>query len=43
MRVGNWRWQEGAVVKKFWFLEKTLHSKSLRMINGGSGITKSNQ
>lgn len=28
------------VVKKFQFLEKILHSKSPRMINGGSGIAK---
>lgn len=31
------------VVKKSRFLEKILHSKSLRMINGASGITKSSQ
>lgn len=31
------------VVKKFQFLGKILHSKSLRVINGGSGITKCNQ
>lgn len=27
-------------MKKFQFLGKILHSKSLRVINGGSGITK---
>lgn len=32
-----------AVVRKSRFLEKILHSKSLRMINGASGITKSSQ
>lgn len=31
------------VVKKSRFLEKILHSESLRMINGASGITKSSQ
>lgn len=31
------------VVKKSRFLEKILHSESLRMINGAPGITKSSQ
>lgn len=30
-------------MKKSRFLEKILHSKSPRMINGASGITKSSQ